>query len=147
MEGIPPFSEDVTTQMALFANWVRSGYMYPNDVIPPSDQIAQSVLFVIDQLPVSLDFSFAKENRFRRDRYSESLSLSHRQRALPVAPRPAAVGETGVRAFRVGGGHSGREQQPVERALPASEAPLRAALRGGEAAVAPHVGLRCGAER
>lgn len=79
MEGIPSSSEEVTTQMALFANWVRSGYMYPNDVIPPSDAIAQTVLFVIDQLPVSLDLSFAKENRFRNDRYPMKLPLTARR--------------------------------------------------------------------
>ena len=79
MEGIPSSNEEVTTQMALFANWVRSGYMYPNDVIPPSDAIAQTVLFVIDQLPVSLDLSFAKENRFRNDRYPMKLPLTARR--------------------------------------------------------------------
>ncbi len=50
--------------------------MYPNEITSSLDQIAPTVIYVIDQLPVSLDSSFVSDPKFRNDRYELCFRLT-----------------------------------------------------------------------
>ena len=76
LDGFYNARADITIQMSLFAHWVRSAHIYPNEIISSMDQIAPTVIFVIDQLPVSLDPSFAFDSKFRNDRYDWCFCLT-----------------------------------------------------------------------